>query len=196
MSWIVQGQKRFSIIGNMNAITYKETFSLIRSNRVWIGPTINSGDREFEVPASWETRSKSLRTEGSKKYLRVDGVRWFTNIEHGRRHQPLPLMTMDDNIKFSKHKEVRGSEYRKYDNYDAIEVPFTDAIPSDYEGLMGVPISFLNKYSPEQFEIVGASDNGAVDEEFKLPHFKRHNEPYIHGNKQYKRIFIRHRSEA
>ena len=88
-------------------------------------------------------------------FIRVKGVRWFTNLEHGRRHQPLQLMTMAQNIKHSKHKEVRGIGYRKYDNYDAIEVPFTDAIPSDYDGVMGVPISFLDKYCPEQFEIVG-----------------------------------------
>ena len=163
LSWIVEGNKSFSIIGNMNAITYKETFPLIKDNKMWIGPTINSGDREFEVPASWDTHSKSLKLEGGKKFLRVDGVRWFTNIEHGRRHQPLPLMTMEDNIKFSKHKELRGSEYQKYDNYDAIEVPFTDAIPSDYEGVMGVPISFLNKFSPEQFEILGATQRGCHD---------------------------------
>ena len=80
---------------------------------------------------------------------------WFTNLEHGRRHQPLQLMTMADNIKFSKHKEIKGKAYQKYDNYDAIEVPYTDAIPSDYKGVMGVPISFLDKYCPEQFEIVG-----------------------------------------
>ena len=87
--------------------------------------------------------------------ISVAGTGWYTNLEHGRRHQPLSLMTMDDNIKFSKHKEVRGKEYVKYDNYNAIEISFTDAIPSDYNGIMGVPISFLTKYTPEQFEILG-----------------------------------------
>jgi len=103
-------------------------------------------------------------------------------------------MTMEENLKYSKHKEIKGKKaYDKYDNYDAIEVPFTDAIPSDYNGIMGVPISFLDKYSPDQFEIVGASDNGAIDEKYKLPHFKKHNEPYVNGKKQYKRIFIKHK---
>jgi hypothetical protein len=89
---------------------------------------------------------------------------WFTNLDHGRRHNPLALMTMPDNLRFSKHKEIRGAaSYAKYDNYDAIEVPFTDAIPSDYEGVMGVPISFLDKYSPEQFEILGESQRGCHD---------------------------------
>jgi hypothetical protein len=97
--------------------------------------------------------------EDGKKYLRIKGVRWFTNLDHGRRHQPLPLMTMEENLKYSKHKEIKGKKfYDKYDNYYAIEVPFTDAIPSDHDGVMGVPISFLDKYSPEQFEIVGITD--------------------------------------
>lgn len=92
----------------------------------------------------------------------VDGINmknvssvWFTNIEHGRRHEPLSLMTMADNLKFSKHKDIREKGYQKYDNYDAIDVPFTDAIPSDYLDIMGVPVSFLEKYCPEQFEILG-----------------------------------------
>lgn len=87
--------------------------------------------------------------------ISVAGTGWYTNLDHGRRHEPLPLMTKQDNIKFSKHKEVKGKEYQKYENFDAIDVPFTDAIPSDYEGAMGVPISFLNKYNPDQFEIIG-----------------------------------------
>ena len=95
-----------------------------------------------------------------RKFLRIKGVRWFTNIDHGRRHQELPLMTMEDNLKFSKHKEIIGKEsYERYDNFDAIEIPFTDAIPSDYDDVMGVPITFLDKYSPEQFEIVGMCEN-------------------------------------
>ena len=191
LAWIVEGETKFSVIGNMNAITYKETFPLIKNNKMWLGMSISSGDREFGVPESYPLESAGWRVdEDGKKYIRVKGVRWFTNIEHGKRHRPLPLMTMAENIKFSKHKEVKGSEYQKYDNYDALDVGFTDAIPSDYEGVMGVPISFLDKYSPEQFEIVGASDNGAVHETLKLPHFKKHNEPYIQGSKQYKRIFI------
>ena len=192
LRWTAAGKGLFSIIGNMNAVTYKEVFPLIEKNMVWLGMSISSGDREFGVPESYPLEAASWRVDDNgKKYIRVKGVRWFTNIEHGKRHQPLPLMTMEDNIKFSKHKEIRDVAYRRYDNYDAIEVPFTDAIPSDYDEIMGVPISFLDKYNPEQFEILGASDNGAVKDSLKLPHFKRHNEPYIDGNKTYKRIFIR-----
>lgn len=156
LAWIMEANKQFSIIGNMNAITYKEVFPLIAGNQIWLGPSISSGDREFQVPDSYPIKAAGWRIdENGNKFLRIKGVRWFTNIEHGRRHQPLPLMTMEQNLKFSKHKEIRGKDhYEHYDNYDAIEVPYTDAIPSDYGGVMGVPISFLDKYCPEQFEIV------------------------------------------
>ena len=204
LAWIIDGGCQFSIIGNMNAITYKETFPLIKENRMWIGPSINSGDREFEVPESWATRSKSLRLENGKKYLRVDGVRWYTNIQHGKRHQELPLMTMDDNIKFSKHKEVKDVGYQKYVNFDGIDVPFTDAIPSDYSGAMGVPISFLNKYNPEQFEILGSS--GELGDRISLfapPGSYQQGGPsfYVENGdgtytRLYKRIVIRNRRMA
>lgn len=151
-----EGGKKFLIIGNMNAITYKEVFPLIMKNKLWLGESIHSGDREFGVPKEYPLEAANWRIDDKgNHFIRVKGVRWFTNLEHGRRHQALRLMTMAENIKFSKHKEVRGIGYKNYDNYDAIEVPFTDAIPSDYDGIMGVPISFLDKYCPEQFEILG-----------------------------------------
>jgi len=155
--WIMEAEKDFLIIGNMNAISYKEVFPLIKDNKVWYGCSISSGDREFGVPDEYPLTAAGWRIdEQGKKYIRVKGVRWFTNLDHGRRHQFLPLMTMADNLKFSRHKELRGKDsYEQYENYDAIEVPYTDAIPSDYEGAMGVPISFLDKYCPEQFEILG-----------------------------------------
>jgi hypothetical protein len=157
LAWIMEAGKQFVIIGSMNAITYKEVFPLIKENKAWFGPSISSGDREFQVPDGYPINAAGWRIdEKGRKFLRIKGVRWFTNLDHGRRHQPLPLMTLADNLKFSKHKEIKGKKsYIKYDNYDAIEVPFTDAIPSDYDGVMGVPISFLDKYCPEQFEIVG-----------------------------------------
>lgn len=153
--------KKFVIIGNMNAITYKEIFPKIKENKVWLGPSISSGDREFQVPDSYPITASGWRVDDEgRKFLRIKGVRWFTQLDHGRRHVPLPLMTMEENLKYSKHKEIKGKKaYDKYENYDAIEIPFTDAIPSDYEGVMGVPISFLDKYNPEQFEIVGMCEN-------------------------------------
>jgi len=135
LAWIVEANKKFAIIGNMNAITYKEVFPLIKENKLWLGPTISSGDREFRVPDEYPINAIGWRIdEDGQKYLRIKGVRWFTNLDHGRRHLPLPLMTMEDNLKYSKHKEIKDKEsYTHYDNYDAIEIPFTDAIPSDYK---------------------------------------------------------------
>ena len=161
LAWIVEVDKLFVIIGNMYVVNYKDIFPLIKENKIWLGPSIKSGDREFRVPDGYPLNAAGWRIDDEgKKYLRIKGVRWFTNLDHGLRHKFLPLMTLGDNLKFSKHKEIRGkASYEFYENYDAIEVSFTDAIPSDYEGVMGVPISFLDKYSPEQFEIVGMCEN-------------------------------------
>jgi len=185
--------KRFLIIGNINCITYKEVFQKIKNNEIWLGNGMGRWISGFIVPESYELFGTEARIdENGDRIVATNNCLWLTSLDHRRRHQPLPLMTMEDNLKYSKHKGIKGKKaYDKYENYDAIEVPFTDAIPSDYSDLMGVPITFLDKYSPEQFEVVGASDNGVVDEKYKLPHFKKHNEPYINGKKQYKRIFIK-----
>lgn len=204
---IVKHDKKFLIIGNMQAITYTETFPLIMNNRMWLGPTIRSGDREFRVPDHYPLEASSSRVdENGVKYIRVKGVRWYTNLDHGRRHEKLPLMTMEDNLRFSKHKEIKGKDaYETYENYDAIEIPFTDAIPSDYDGVMGVPITFLDKYNPEQFEIIANGDDRDEMEALGVPPLG----PEYVGNvgrrkvglastkkAAYKRIFIRHRQPA
>ena len=166
LAWIVEANKKFVIVGSKNAITYKEIFPLIKANKMWVGTTSFNKDMLFISPEEVDPTGKpstATRTVDGVVYLRSPSV-WYTNLDHGRRHQPLALMTMEDNVKFSRHKEIRGKEYQKYDNYDAIEVSFTDAIPSDYEGIMGVPISFLDKYSPEQFQILGATQRGCHDE--------------------------------
>ncbi len=162
--------KQFLIIGNQNAITYKEVFPLIKENHLWIGATGNGSDMVFGVPEGAEVaeadRQKAARLGYVGNYTRLGNSCWFTNLDHGRRHQPLQLMTMADNLKFNK--KMRGkTAYDHYDNYDAIEVPYTELIPSDYEGIMGVPISFLDKYCPEQFEIVGMAKRGAGDPALK-----------------------------
>lgn len=161
---LVEHGKQFLIIGNLQAITYLEIFPLIKEDKLWLGPTITSGDREFRVPDHYPLKAAGCRVdENGVKYIRVKGVRWYTNLDHGRRHQRLECMTMADNLRFSKHKEIKGkAEYQRYVNFDAIEVPFSDAIPSDYKGIMGVPVSFLDKYNPDQFEIVGNSDDGTM----------------------------------
>jgi len=158
---LVEYEKKFLIIGNVQAITYAEIFPLIKADRLWMGVTIHSGDREFRVPDHYPLNAAGWRVdENGVKYIRVKGVRWWTNMDHGRRHEKMPLMTMDENLKFSKHKELKGkAAYDQYINYDAIEVPFSDAVPSDYDGAIGVPITFLDKYSPDQFEILGSSMN-------------------------------------
>ncbi|MBR4218726.1 MAG: adenine-specific methyltransferase EcoRI family protein [Bacteroidales bacterium] len=172
LAWIIEANKQFVIIGNMNAITYKETFPLIKDNEVWLGATGFVTDMVFGVPEGTIVKEsdklKAERLGYVGNYTRLGNSCWFTNIDHGRRHQPLSLMTMADNLKFSRHKEIKGrNNYIHYDNYDAIEVPYTDAIPSDYYGTMGVPISFLDKYCPEQFEIIGMAKRGAGDPALK-----------------------------
>ena len=150
--WIFEANKQFLIIGHQNAITYKEVFPMIKANKMWLGKGFKGGAAHFINKYYTDYATAGDHREGM---IRVSGVVWFTNMEHGRRHQPLSLMTMEDNIKFSKHKEIKGKEYVKYVTYDAIDVPYTDAIPQNYKGIMGVPKSFLDKYCPEQFEILG-----------------------------------------
>lgn len=154
LAWIMEAEKQFVVIGNKNCVTYKEVFPLIKDNKMWSGRTEWSGGLWFETKDTDDV-DKVIDGVNMKNVSSV----WFTNLDHGRHHQPLPLMTMADNLRFSKHAQLKGKNaYDRYDNYDAIEVPFTDAIPSDYDGVMGVPISFLDKYCPEQFEILGITD--------------------------------------
>lgn len=147
LAWIVEAEKKFVLIGNKNCITYKEVFPLIMCNKIWTGYRRWTGGMWFKTM----NEDDYDRINNGIKMKNVPSF-WITNIDHGRRHEPLNLMTMEDNFRYSKHKEIRGKNaYDHYDNYDAIEVPFTDAIPSDYDGVMGVPISFLDKYCPEQY---------------------------------------------
>ena len=153
LAWIMEANKQFMIIGNSNSISYKEVFPLIRDNVIWLGVS-----------------------SGSKTYIKLDGETqtmgntcWFTNVDHGRRHQPLQLMTMEDNIRFNK--KMKGqTTYIHYANYDAIEVPHVELIPSNYDGLMGVPLSFLDKYCPEQFEIIGQTQGDSGKELGLIPY--------------------------
>lgn len=158
---LFEHKKQFLIIGNLNAITYKEIFPMIKENKVWLGNNarVNGGAMFYEIPEAVanldQVREIKTDEKGKKTYItRVQGVRWFTNLDHGRLHQPIPLMTKADVIKFSTNKA-----FEKYENYNAIEVSLVKNIPSDYDGIMGVPISFLDKYSPEQFVIIGMCEN-------------------------------------
>lgn len=141
---LIEYDKKFLIIGNINAISYKEIFPLIKDNKLWLGISIHSGDREFQVPKDYPLNAAGFRTdENGNNFIRVKGVRWFTNLEHKKRHEELDL-----------YKKYNPQEFPKFDNYDAINVDKTADIPCDYYEPMGVPITFLDKYSPEQFEIL------------------------------------------
>jgi len=143
---LIEYDKKFLIIGNVNAITYKEIFKLMKENKLWIGISIRSGDREFGVPDNYPLTAAGYRVdENGKKFIRVKGVRWFTNMDYEERHEDLIL-----------YKQYIPEEYPKYDNYDAINVNVTKEIPMDYKGAIGVPITFMDKYNPEQFEILNA----------------------------------------
>lgn len=142
---LMEHDKRFIILGNMAAVTYKEVFPFIRDNKLWYGPSIHSGDREFGVPADYPLEAAGSRTDAEgNKFIRVKGVRWFTNLDYPQRHEDLPL-----------YRRYTPDEYPTYANFEAIDVAKATDIPCDYEGIMGVPITFLDKYSPDQFEIIG-----------------------------------------
>lgn len=198
---LVKHRKKFLIIGNTNSITYKEIFPLIKDNRVWLGCTNFNVGMFFEVPDDWK-HFHHVDEETGRKIARVSTSCWYTNLDHGRRHQPLNLMTMADNLKFSRN--MRGkSAYDQYDNYDAIDVS------------MGVPITFLDKYNPDQFEIVGTTESNEPDNPYRTRLYtsqecrdayrKRFGKPgvydlnasgVVNGVKVFKRVLIRNRAHA
>ena len=166
--WVIESKKKFLMLGNMNGVTYKEVFPLIMRNEAWTGTKPFGGGMDMIMPTESfkPSLAGSYAVNDSGVYIKnIMGVIWYTNLDHGRRHDPLQLMNIEDNLRFNKALEGMG--YVEYDNYRAIEVPKIDAIPSDYEGLMGVPITFLSKYNPDQFEILGTSDNGLISDEHK-----------------------------
>jgi hypothetical protein len=206
LGWIVEAEKQFLIIGNINAITYRELFPIIQADKIWLGATNFNKGMYFLVPEDFEYADtyKFEREQNGSKVNRVPGVCWFTNIDHGRRHQPMPLMSMSDNLKFSRHKEIKGKDsYDQYENYDAIDIPFTDSIPSDFDGVMGVPITFLDKYCPEQFEIIwqasGNTRASAPKEILKRLKYQVHpldrgGCSIVNGRRTYGRILIKHKA--
>lgn len=169
LATLIKHNKKFLIIGNVNAITYKEVFPLIKNNQIWLGASIHSGDREFRVPDDYPLKAAGSRIDkNGVKYIRVKGVRWFTNLDYKQRHEDLIL-----------YKHYLPNEYPKYDNYNGINVDKTADIPMDFNGAMGVPITFLDKYSPEQFKLIKfrkGDDNKdlryTIDGETKQPYFR------------------------
>jgi len=190
---LVDYNKKFLIIGNMNAITYKEVFPLIKENKIWLG--VNNGPKIYQAPDYYKQKNIFIGPDG-KKYAKMGNTCWFTNLDHGRRHEPLQLMTMTENKRFNKQVKKDPNCYKKYDNYNAIEVPYTSAIPSDYDGVMGVPVSFLDKYNPDQFEILGSDYNVKEGLLPKLvnPKWKgKLDRGYVNNKRLYTRIFIKHK---
>jgi modification methylase ecoRI len=176
---LIKYDKKFIIIGNINAVTYKEIFPLIQRDQVWLGPSIHSGDREFEIPSSYPLEAAGSRTDNEgRRYIRVKGVRWFTNLDFPQRHEELTL-----------YKKYSPEGYPHYDNYDAINVDKVADIPCNYDGVMGVPITYLDKHNPDQFEIVGidryVEDNPTPGKRFT-----------IQGKETYARILIRKRKQS
>lgn len=224
LSWIVNGKKEFIILGNMNAITYKEVFPLLKDNTIWLGYKSLNSDMYFNVTDDYKKWLLENKREGSA-YKTINGVVmgrlasacWFTNVDHGKRHDTLQLDTMAHNLKFNKKlgKKLKAEygclEYPYYDNYNALEIPFTECIPSDYDGVMGVPITFMDKYNPDQFEILGMCENEDLyglktkrytTQECRDRYFELFAKPgtydlnasgVIRGKKVYQRILLRHK---
>ena len=196
LAWILEANKQFVIIGSKNAITYKEVFPLLKENKIWLGPGFPSGNAYFRIAEDAIRDFASGVYDSSTGIVKFRNVGWFANIDHGLRHQQLQLDTMAHNLKFNKklrkkfEKDYGKIEYPRYDNYDAIEVPFTECIPSDYDGVMGVPITFMDKYNPDQFELLGCSYNYGRPSCF--PSGCRM-APSVNGQDVYKRLFIRNK---
>jgi len=177
---LIEHDKKFIIVGHQNALTYKEIFPLIKENKVWLGYGFNGGAAHFI-----NTQYEDYATAGNHKEgkIRVSGVHWFTNLDTRKRHEDLIL-----------YKTYNENDFPTYDNYDAIEVSKTKEIPMDYKGVMGVPITFMDKYNPDQFEIIGATEsegkgfsNGLWNEESKVA------QALVNGERVYKRIFIKNK---
>lgn len=180
---LMEYDKKFIILGNQNALTYKEIFPLFRDNKIWYGVSIHSHGRDFRVPDDYPLQAYEYRTDADgNKYINVKGVRWITNVDYAGRYEDLIL-----------YKRYSPEEYPKYDNFDAIEVGKTAEIPADYYGLMGVPISFIDKYNPEQFEIIGNSSTfaGAITDP-KTGKVKPNPQRfYLNGKRMYDRLVIK-----
>lgn len=175
---LVEYNKKFIILGNQNAITYKEFFPLLKDNKVWMGASIHNGDREFRVPNSYNVSKNYRYDEEGNKYVRVRGPRWWTNLDYPQRHEDLIL-----------YKKYNSEDYPKYDNYNAININVTKNIPCDYDGVMGVPITFMDKYNPEQFKLLGIMNTGEINEGIRYKDTP-HGRPLVNGVELYLRILI------
>lgn len=195
LAWVVDGGVKFSIIGDMTAVTNRNVFRLFHTGKLWYGPSIRGGDREFMIPEHYPVTARGQRvTDGGEKFVRVKGVRWWTNIPHGHVNEPLVLRSMGENLASNTRIRNNPLSYVRYDNYEAIEVPSVLGIPSDYGGVMGVPITFLDKFCPGQFVLLGldrdvqAGDLGWL----KNPRWEgKFDRAVVRGRSLFSRVFIR-----
>lgn len=210
LAWIIEADKQFIIIGSKNAITYKEVFPLLKDNIIWLGPGFPGGNAYFRITPEDARQFASGVYDEEAGLVKFRNVGWFTNVDHGGRHAQLILDTMAHNLKYNKKlkkkldKDFGMTGYPHYDNFDAIEVPFVECIPSDYDGMMGVPITFMEQYAPEQFEIVGSYNNSNQQDKAKEGYVlsadtptiingeeKTWNGPVVNKIPLYKRVVIR-----
>ena len=184
LAQLIEYDKKFIILGNVNALTYKSVFPLVKDGKMWLGASIHSGDREFRVPDHYPLEASGFRIgEDGKKYIRVKGVRWFSNLDYAERHEDLVL-----------YRSYNEEDYTRYVNYNAIDVNKTSEIPADYFGEMGVPITFMDKFNPEQFEIIGISSDLAVAMDVirqNCPRRSGSDAFYIIKNGKYTRLYDR-----
>lgn len=177
VQWCEEGSVKYSVIGTINAVTYKDIFRLIQSNKLRLGATSSTTNMAFRVPNKPEYVDKKIVEKKGKGYVaKLGNILWFTTIEHNKYPKPMFLDTLASNKKFNSRIRNNDKAFKVYDNYDALEVPSTLAIPSDYDGEMGVPISFITSYCPEQFTLLG------------------HGKPSLDGKFTYERLFIRHKN--
>lgn len=170
---LMEHDKKFLILGNMNALTYKEVFLRIKDNQLWYGASIHSGDRKFYVPDDYPLKASGCGVDDNgRKFICVKGVRWYTNLDYKARHENLILW-----------KNYTPEEYPQYDAYDAINVDKYSEIPCDYDGIMGVPITFMDHYNPDQFQIIWL-DGTDTSKWYGCG-------PFLNGKKKYRRLFIR-----
>lgn len=193
VSWIFEADKKCLIIGSQGATGYKEVFPLIKENRLWLGNGFSAGNAYFGLPKEFVRDYASGVYDEKTGLVKFRNCCWLTNLEHGRRHEPLKLMTMKDNLRYGKHKDlIERGYYERYYHYNYIDVPYTDAIPSDYENEMGVPITYLDKHCPEQFEILGISTFFATVKPEGLPKSKQGGPQfYVLRDGEYVRMYNR-----
>ena len=190
MEWVIGSGKKFVVIAPGTAMFSKIIFDEIKNNRMWLGKGFSAGNAFFKTPTPTEYASGVFDQDTG--LVKFRNVKWLTNIEHGLRHEPLQLVSMEKNLRYVTGDKYPDA-YKEYDNFQAIEVPLVKAIPSDYDGLMGVPGGFLEKYNPDQFEIVGISEKWGIDPAFRKDGSFRYDRPYMNGQRMFPRVFIRHR---